>query len=319
MDDKKDFETFYTQKLGPLISNLKTEAGAAGNWGIIAPVTGFVTLLIFVGYQAGYIQGHGGMAIFLCITAIAISVYFYTNKNDRYTKDFKETVIREIITYLLPGITYKPDEVIAKPEYRYSGLYRHKFDYYDGDDYMEGIYKSVSFRCSELHTQYERLGAGIVGSRLITIFKGLFFVAEINKGYRAGTYIWSHGEDQTGGSVADERYRLMHMPNVYKIKLQQSGADFENNFSVYSTNPAEAGSIVTAAMAERLVRFKKQLNREIAVSFVAGRCYVAIGINEDLLEPSGFDTDDREEVKKYFFTILLVLSIINQLHLNELA
>jgi len=111
----------------------------------------------------------------------------------------------------------------------------------------------------------------------------------------------------------------MHAARIYKIKLQNSVAGFENNFSVYSTNPSEAGMIVTTAMEERLMRFKKQLNRHIAVSFVAGKCYVAISIKEDLLEPSGFDTDDREEVKKYFFTILLVLSIINQLHLNELV
>jgi hypothetical protein len=316
MDDKKDFESFYTERLGPLISNLKTEAGAAGNWGIIATAAAFISVLIFIAYQAGYIEGNGGMVIFICIVAISVSVYFYTNRNDRYTKDFKETIIREIITYLLPGMTYKPDEVIAKQEYKYSGLYRHKFDYYDGDDYMEGIYKSVSFRCSELHTQYERLGAGIGGSSLVTIFKGLFFSAAINKSFTAGTYIWSHSEDQTGGSVADEYYRLMPMPNVYKIKLQD--CDFKNNFSVYSTSPSEAGSLITSGMMDKLLRFKKQLNRHIAVSFVAGRCYVAIGIKEDLLEPSGFDTDDREEVKKYFFTILLVLSIVNQLQLNQL-
>ena len=106
---------------------------------------------------------------------------------------------------------------------------------------------------------------------------------------------------------------------MYKIKLEQASVDFQNHFAVYSTNPGEAGNILTAAMTERLLNFSKQVNRDIAVSFVAGRCYVAIDINEDLLEPSGFDADDREAVKKYFFTILLVLSIVNQLHLNEMV
>jgi len=173
MDDIKDFEQFYTVKMQPLIDNLKAEAGDAGNWGIIAPVTAFVSAMIFAGYQLGYIHGNGGLVILLCIAAIAISVYFYTIKKDRYTKDFKETVIKEIITYLLPGVQYKPDEVIAKQEYKYSGLFRRKYDYYDGDDYMEGIYKNVAFRCSELHTQYEKFSGVIGGSRSVTIFKGL--------------------------------------------------------------------------------------------------------------------------------------------------
>ena len=71
-------------------------------------------------------------------------------------------------------------------------------------------------------------------------------------------------------------------------------------------------------MMECLIQFKKQLKRNIGVSIVAGKCYVAIPINEDLLEPSGFGTDDREEIKEYFFTILLMLSIINQLQLYKL-
>jgi hypothetical protein len=314
MDEVKDFENFYTVKLQPLIANLKAEAGAAGNWGVIAPVTAFLAVVTFAAYQLGYIEQYSGAVIAFFIVAIAVSVYFYSNRKDRYTRDFKETIIREIIYYLHPGIIYKPDEVIAKEDYKHSGLFRKNFDWYDGDDYMEGIYKNVSFRCSELLTQYES------GSRnlLRTIFKGLFFVAEINISLSSATYVWASGEEQTGGSIADERYRLMRLPNVNKIKLECASAEFENIFSVYSTNPSEAGSILTKAMTERLIKFKKQVNRDIAISFVAGRCYFAIAINEDLLEPSGFDTDDREEVKKYFFTVLLILSIINQLHLNEL-
>ena len=259
MDGIKDFESFYTVKLQPLIDNLKQEAGAAGNWGIIAPVTAFLAVLVFVAYQMHYISGNGGWAIFWCITAIAISVYFYSKKNDRYTKDYKETIIKEIINYLHPGITYKPDEVIAIQEYKYSGLFRRHFDYYDGDDYMEGVYKEVPFRCSELHTQFEKLGG--TRNRIITIFKGLFFVADINKMFTSGTYIWSAGEEQVGGSIADERYRLIGLPNVYKIKLQGAVPEFDNQFSVYSTNPGEAASILTSAMTERLVRFKKQIKR----------------------------------------------------------
>ncbi len=314
MDEIKDFEDFYTIKLQPLITNLKAEAGAAGNWGIIAPVTAFLAVVTFAAYQIGYIEQYSGAAIAFFIVAIVVSVYFYSSRKDKYTSDFKETIIREIISYLHPGIIYKPDEVIAKEDYKHSGLFRKNFDWYDGDDYMEGIYKNVPFRCSELLTQYES------GSRnlLRTIFKGLFFVGEINTFISSATYIWASGHEQTGGSIADERYRLMKLPTVHKIKLECASADFENNFSVYSTNPSEAGSILTKAMTERFVKFKQQVDRDIAISFVAGRCYVAIAINEDLLEPSGFDTDDREEVKKYFFTILLVLSIINQLHLNEM-
>jgi hypothetical protein len=318
--DRKDFEQFYTDRLQPLINSLKAEAGDAGNWGIIACITVGISILVFTGYQVGYIHENGTLAICLCIVAMAVSIFIFIGKNKRYTKDHKATIIKEIITFLNPGIKYKPDEVIAKEEYKYSGLFRRKFDYYDGEDYMEGVYKEVSFRCSELHTQYERMSAtAIIGSSSITIFKGLFFAADINKSYSAATYIWPHGHEQIGSNSPDERYRLQSASNIYKVKLQQSGEGFDNFFSVYSTDPSEAGRIITTTMSERLVKFRLQVKRDIALSFVAGKCYVAVGFKEDLLEPSGFDTDDREEVKKYFFTILFILSIINQLHLNEMV
>lgn len=314
MEDKKDFESFYTERLGPLINNLKAEAGAAGNWGIIAPATTFIAVVTFAVYQLGYVEQYSGFALFFFIIALPVSIYYYTNRKEKYTQHFKETIIKEIINYLHPGIIYKPDELITKKEYKWSGLFRSNFDHYDGDDLMEGVYKNVFFRCSELCTTNKGIGRGSTQ----TIFKGLFFVANINKIFTAGTYIWPAGKQPTGGSIADERYRLMHLPNLCKIKMEYASTAFQNNFSVYSTNPSEAGAILTTAMLTSLVNFKQQIERDIAVSFVAGRCYVAISIKEDLLEPSGFDTDDREEVKKYFFTILLVLSIINQLQLNRL-
>jgi len=67
----------------------------------------------------------------------------------------------------------------------------------------------------------------------------------------------------------------------------------------------------------RLLEFRKQIKRKVVISFVMGHCYVAIPIEEDLLEPSD-SLDDKEAVKKYFFTVLLILSIINQLPLDKL-
>jgi hypothetical protein len=319
MDEIKDFENFYSLKLQPLIKNLKNEAHEAGNWGIAALVAPCISLLVFAGYQLDYLNEYSGTALFLCIVSIVTTLYFFVITKDRYTKDFKETVITEIIKYLHPGMIYKPEEVIAKQDYKHSSLFRTRFEYYDGDDYMEAVYKGVQFRCSELHVRTESIQIKPAPqNRGSSIFKGLFFVGKINESFSGGTYLWPKGKAQIGESIADEHFRLMPLPHVYKVKLQDAFPGFDGHFSVYSTNPAEAGIILTTAMTERLLKFKQQIDREIAVSFVAGRCYVAISINEELLEPSGFDTDDKEEVKRYFFTILLVLSIINQLHLNEL-
>lgn len=315
MDDIKDFETFYTQKAQPLIDDLRKESGVAGNWGIILILSLVLFVLAFLNFIGHFTEEYRGLILFLCFLFVAISTYLFTKKKDNYTGHFKNTIIREVIEFLSPGLTYIPGDVIAKEEYKASSLYRRYFDYYDGDDYIEGIYKNVPFRCSELSTQYDRAGR-YIGRGQRTIFKGLFFAADISHDYRAGTYIWSRGEEQIGASIADERYRLMNMPKVFGMNFQNK--EFESCFSVFSSNPAEGRIILTDEMMQCMVQFKKQLKRNIGISIVAGKCYVAIPIHEDLLEPSGFGTDDREEIKEYFFTILLILSIINQLRLYKL-
>ena len=106
------------------------------------------------------------------------------------------------------------------------------------------------------------------------------------------------------------------MPQVHYIEMNNS--IFENHFCVYSTNPAEAKIIVDQEMMERIIKFKKQIKRDIRFSVVAGICYVAISINEELLEPSISDPDNKEDIKGYFFSVLLIFSIINQLNLRRL-
>ena len=57
----------------------------------------------------------------------------------------------------------------------------------------------------------------------------------------------------------------------------------------------------------------------MAFSFVAGNCYFAIPAGNDLLEPPDTEPGDKEEVKKYYYTIQLIVGIISQLHFEELA
>lgn len=307
MEEIKDFDSFYDIKLQPAMNILKMQKKHASKWGIAAIVA--FTLIVFSFVIEQTITG------VICIILTVVCIYQYTKAKDTYVDSFKETIVKEIIDYLNPGMIYKPSKYVSSKAYKASGLFRHHYDYYDGDDYLEGTYKNVSFHCSELHTRYD--SAGIVTYKSEpTIFKGLFFIASINRSFRGGTYVWQREGEQLPASVMDESYRLIPLPHVYRVKMQND--QFEKYFTVCSTNPAEARAILNPPMMEHMVKFRTQLGRKITFSFVAGKCYVAIPIKEDLFEPAD-EPDDREEIKNYFFSILLILSIINQLHLNKLT
>jgi len=311
MEAVKDFDTFYSIKIAPLLDQLSAEKKQSSSFTVRVVICILLTIASFITNLKGLL---GPAGTIITVALFAITVYMIvkaTRSSDKFIDDFKRSVIAEVIHYLQPDLVYKPDEVVPEREYRQSGLYRRRYDYYYGDDYIEGVYKGIQFHCSEIQTTY-------LGGRRnteITIFKGLFFTAKINAGYKGGTYVWIKDEEQFGDSIADERYHLLNFPEVFDMKMHDD--IFDKYFFVCSTNPLEARKILDADMMRRLLEFRKQIKRKVVISFVMGRCYVAIPIEEDLLEPS--DTlDDKEAVKKYFFTVLLILSIINQLPMDKL-
>ena len=306
-----NFENFYTSTVEPRLGRISLLRSRMQNWQWGIVISLIFTVLNFWGCQKNVEdrQMYGWMAA-IGFILLAVSVQQFALNRDRYINDFKETIIRDILSFLLPGVTYKPSGYIASKSYRRSNLYRQRYDSFDGNDYIEGTYKNVHFHCSELHTTYHKVN-NVEG----TIFKGLFFSAAVNSFFKAGTYIWSKGCEQAGSQ--EEYHHYLPMPAVSRLR---TGSEiFDKYFSAFSTNPHESAYILTAEMMDLLVRFRRQIKKNISLSVVTGRCYVAIPLDDDLFEPSLNNPGDKEIVKGYFFSALLILSIINQLQLSRLT
>lgn len=315
MERIKTFEEFYTTHIVPQLDELNKQDKQANYWGTVM----FLALLAAVGSLFFTIVSHtswGGGIITPVLAAFAFySIHQYTKKDDGYTDNFKDNVIAAIIKFIDPQFVYKPGSMIASKEYISSGLFRHRYDYIDGDDYIGGTYKNVHFHCSELNTYYYTGGSRYSVSKKITIFKGLFFAAAVNKSFTGGTYIWVKGDEQLSATIADEHFRLLPLPPVNQVRT--GNPLFDQYYTMCTTMPSDAQKIIAAGIPDRLLQLRRQLKRKVLFSVVAGQCYVSIPISEDLLEPTT-PAGDREEVKKYFYTILLILNIINQLQLGEL-
>jgi hypothetical protein len=284
MEGIKNFEDFYSAKIAPQITVFKKKGKEAEIWGIVMVVDLILTLVSFILTLQLKAEWHGVWVTIPLFIFSIFSIYTYTQNEAAYTNHFKDGIIKEIIKYLHPDLIYKPDSMVSEKEYRQSGLYRREFNNIDGDDFISGVYKNISFHCSELRVGYDRNSSG-EDIRTTTIFKGLFFAAAVNEAYTGGTYVWINGEEQLVAAIADERYRLIALPKVYEMQM---GNDlFDKYFSVYSTNPAEARTILDDEMMTNLLQFRKQIQRKVVFSVVMGRCYVAIPISEDLLEPTG--------------------------------
>lgn len=308
MDKVKDFESFYTLNIQPYADELDGNRIALKNWKVFTFATGLFCLLSFVLFHLKRFPSGGLLAVaflVMCITGI----YFCTLYQDRYIDDFKEKIIRQIITYISPGAIYKPMGFVSKKEYRASGLFRRKFTHFDGNDYWESDYNGMGFHCSEIESSYRDATGGE------TIFKGLFLTVKLQNNFSGGTYVWAKKNVQLPASIADERYRMYAMPGIEKFRT--GSTDFDKTFAVYCTNSSEAGSLLGGGMTSRMLLLKERLKKEIVFSFVGGRCYVAIPFAEDLLEPVAKGVYDKGAIRNYFYTILLVFNIIKKLELQR--
>ena len=149
------------------------------------------------------------------------------------------------------------------------------------------------------------------------IFKGLFFAANINISFSGGTYIWLKGKAQLASSLADEHYRMLPLPHVHRMNTGHT--EFSKHYSVYTTNTEEASLILNSNMLEHILHIKAKLQSDISFSFVRGKCYIAVPFEENLLEPTKAGVRDKQGIKNYFYTILLVFNIIRKLELNRLT
>ncbi len=303
MEGIKNFDSFYELNLKPYIDELQQQNKKADRWGIGIIVFAFALIPVIIYGISGSSGNFGKFLIVLIVVLVVISARNYATISKAFETNFKEQVVRQIIDFIQPGLVYKPDVYMSSSYFRNSGLFSNRYNVYDGDDLIEGIYKNVSFKCSELNV-YERRSRGTITG----VFHGLFFAAPVNKKFSSGTYIYKKDDEQYLPAFG--------IPGI--VRLDCRNGEFENYHSVFTTNVKEASTIMSQEMMQRMTGFMSQIRRNVTMSVVAGMCYVAIPFSQDLFEPPGPYESNKEEIKEYFFTVLLILSIINQLKLEKL-
>ncbi|MDM8565443.1 DUF3137 domain-containing protein [Candidatus Halobeggiatoa sp. HSG11] len=213
---------------------------------------------------------------YMIIFSVAISLS-YTKKKSTYRNSFKTTIVGSLVKFIDKNLNYDPKndstpkELLFKKEFYNSDLFRNHAYRFSGEDYVGGIVGGTSLNVSEIHAERREVYDSYDGStynRYYDIFKGLFFVFNVNRDFEGVTTIIVHDD-------YDEYY----------LKKYLSFAKKESTFKVYSDNPTIAKYVFSTAFMERLLALHNQLKAPIELSFVNGKLYIAISIYKDLFEP----------------------------------
>ncbi|MEL7242843.1 MAG: DUF3137 domain-containing protein [Cyanobacteria bacterium J06573_2] len=136
-------------------------------------------------------------------------------------------------------------------------------------------------------------------------FIGLFFSAKLNKKSLPITVIKTKSSNNSVNLLNNREKRLVEIDN----------SEFNRLFSVYGEDQIQVRKILSNSLIEKIVRFHKNVNRSISISFVDETIYVAIEYLEGIFEPSLFRSIVRfSPLHKYFEAIQFMLEIIEEFH-----
>jgi hypothetical protein len=265
----------------------------------VAALVGFARL--FPMWRTGVALA--GFAVFLLATFLAF--HWYGSQaivaRNNYRARFKREVVAEIFRNSVSGASYEPFIGLDGQVFRDSGLF-HDYDEYHSDDRVRGRTGRTPFETAEVKATYR--GSG--GTRIRLAFHGLFMQLTLVPAVAATTIIDSatQGTFQLGDRTALEPVCL-------------GNPRFERLFKVYSTNEAEARSIVTATMMERLSDLRKQIGHPLFLCVKGSRVYIGVHYGRKLFEPGVIRPTSRGAVRQMVEQFALAKLIVLQLVLDR--
>jgi len=311
MKTLEEFRQFFDTSLKAPLTGLEAERKQVVYKIGIALLIAFAVLSflsIFMGPVALFILPFAGIGIFLLVR-------FGLSRD--YAQEFKEKIIQLIVKFIDPNLDYESIGFIPEHIFMNSEIFKVSPDRYRGDDFVSGLIGKTQIAFSELHAEYKTETTDSEGRRQThwyTIFKGLFIIADFNKNFQGKTVVLPDTAERLFGNFG----KMLQSWNVMRGQLiQLEDPEFEKLFAVYGNNQIEARYILSTSLMKRIVDFKKKSGRQIYLSFVGSKLFVAISYSKSLFEPRIFRTLlDFKPIQEYFEDLELALGVVEDLNLN---
>jgi len=202
--------------------------------------------------------------VLVCIIFCIVTYHNYIRGHSQaYQAIYKKEVIGGIAHLLHPGMQYNPTQGISENTFKQAGLYTDNIDRYSYEDLFAGRVGKTEIMFSEVHVQDKRRRTDSKGRNTtywVTIFKGLFLIADFHKNFSGWLIIKPDFAESSFGWFG----RKIQGFNPNLIRLENP--DFERAFVVYGSDQVEARYILTPDMQERLLTLRNTYGTDIRLS-----------------------------------------------------
>lgn len=313
MKGVSELTDFYYKTLYPSLQELEEERKALKSKILQLGFLYILVAVIIIYFLFFYLHGTNGIDFFL-FAYVALGVFLYKLLIKDYTSEFKEKIIRPLISAVgedlhYSALTHLPQRVIEN-----SKLFR-RIDRLSGNDYVHGTIDSIPIEFSDIHAQ-RRHRDSKGRTSYSTIFQGLFIKSEFNKNFHGTTLVLPDVAQNLFGDFLGNFLQSSKKGRLELVKMDNIA--FEKEFVIYSDNQVEARYILSHSLMQRLFNFQKKTKHSLYVSFNQNNIYLAIAYKKDLFEPSIFHSLLRYKVAmEYIETLHLAIGIVEELQLNN--
>lgn len=317
MKTADEFRSFYDRDLLPVLQVLEVERRSLINKGVRNFFLGLIPFVVWL-----IIPGLGGFSVLLLIAGpiLGVGIHLITKykKISEIQTRFKQEVIAKLIHDIDSTLTYSSRGMISSNDYHRSKLYLDDINKYKGDDLVSGMLGKTAIRFSELCTEKETTtinSKGQAQKKTVTVFRGLFFVADFNKKFIGETVVLPDTAESMFGSLGT-MFQKWNMQREQLVKLED--VEFEKAFAVYSSDQVEARYILSTSLMQRILQFKQKTKSRIGMSFIDNQVFIAVPLSENLFEAPFFSSMLNyaliENFNKY---LILFIGIVEDLNLNN--
>ena len=303
-----DFRLFYNQNIHPELLNLERRRRRLVRLlGLsVLLLAGVALLQVFIGIF---------LVTLLLLVPVGLWVAYLVFRVQVYYQEFKPRVVGLVLDFIdndvnFSGLKYAAKGAVGKTKFLSSKIFTHA-DEYLAEDYISGQVREMPFELCELRVRE----FSSVRTRLDYVFRGIFLVGDFRR------------PDMRGG--------ILLLPDAYRKYLSRSERafhriggrrqrnnllpEFEAFFDTYATPNVRIKDVLSEELQQGILKFRQYFQennreKEIYLSIIDDKIYIALTQDKDLLEPSLFqNTVSFEIVREFYYDIGMLLNILQKM------
>lgn len=300
MQTLHDFRLFYNQSIHPELVNLERRRRRLLRLFVVT------VLLLLTSFVLAFWFDELLFNLLLVIPIAGYGFWLF-GQVDIYRKEFKPRIIGLLLDFIDNDINYgtlnyRESPGIGPEIFFESCLFACNPVEYVAEDHISGLIREMPFELCELDVRE------FSNSRatLDQVFRGVFLTGEYNFPMRGKILMLPDHQRQFSTRTA-KQFSLLGGQRRYNNLLPE----FEEIWDTYATPDANLPKTLSPDMQLALLNYRQKTGKDVFVSIIENRLFVAVTQPKDLLEAVLFrNVISFDLVREYFEDLHLLISIV---------